>query len=71
MKLNERIKELYGSVDKMIKAAEPNISRTYLYQIIRGEYTNVTLDVAKELVKLLQLNSIEELITLLDDSEEV
>jgi len=71
MKLNNLIKELYGSVDQMLSSADVKISRSYIYQLISGEKVNITVDTARELVKLLKLNSIEDLMELLYDSEEI
>ena len=75
MKLDNLIKEIYGSVDKMIETTGTLISRSYIYQIISGEKTNISTLIAKELVTLLKLNSIEELMEIIDEpkreSEEV
>ena len=60
MKLDNLIKEIYGSVDKMIETTGTLISRSYIYQIISGEKTNISTLIAKELVTLLKLNSIDE-----------
>lgn len=68
MKFNNRIKELYGSVDNMIKETGTQISRAYFYHIITGRRKNVTLDIAQELVTILKLNNIEELMELIHDS---
>lgn len=71
MKFDSKIKELYGSVDQMLKATETTISRSYIYQIINGEKKNISVEVARELVRILKLNSIEELMELINESEEI
>ena len=60
------VKYLYGSVDKMIEANNMTVSRAYAYQIITGKRTNFTIDVAKEFVKALNLQSIDELVSLIE-----
>ena len=67
--MKERIKNLYGSVDKMLSKNNTFISRTYIYQLLNGESNNVSLKVAQELKKLLNLNNIEELIILLEENK--
>lgn len=67
--MKERIKNLYGSVDKMLSKNNTFISRTYIYQLLSGESNNVSLKVAQELKKLLNLNNIEELIILLEENK--
>ena len=69
MNLNKIIKEKYGSIDKMIE--DTHISRSYLYQIINGEKVNITVEIAKELQILLDLKSLDELMELIDDAQEV
>lgn len=71
MNLEELIKNIYGGVDKMIEATNTAISRSYLYQIIAGEKTNLSVEVATELVTLLKLNSIEELMVILNANKKV
>lgn len=71
MKFDTLIKEIYGSVDQMLKATDTTISRSYIYQIINGEKKNLSVDIAKELVTILKLNSIEELMEVINDTEEV
>ena len=71
MNLNKIIKEKYGSIDKMIEATDTRISRSYLYQIINGEKVNITVEIAKELQTLLDLKSLDELMELIDDTQEV
>lgn len=65
--MKEIINEKYGSVDKFIKSTNINISRSYLYQIIGGYKVNLSIDVAKELVDLLELESIDKLMDLLNE----
>jgi hypothetical protein len=71
MKLDELIKKKFGSVDNMIASTNTQISRSYIYQIISGEKINISVDVAKELVSILELNSIEELLGFIYDIKEV
>lgn len=66
--MKARIEELYGSVDKMIAKTNSNISRSYIYQMINGEYTNISLKVALELKEILFLNSVEEIIPLITNN---
>ena len=63
------IKYLYGSVDKMIEANNMTVSRAYVYQIIKGDKTNITIDVAKEFVKALNLQSIDDFVSILETSK--
>ena len=65
--MKDIINEKYGSVDKFIKSTNINISRSYLYQIIGGYKTRLSIDVAKELVDLLELESIDKLMDLLNE----
>ena len=55
----------------MIEATDTHISRSYLYQIINGEKVNITVEIAKELQVLLDLKSLDELMELIDDAQEV
>lgn len=71
MKLDELIKTKYGSVDKMIEETNTQISRSYLYQIIGGDKTNLSVDMATELVTILGLKSIEELMEIINANKEV
>lgn len=71
MKLDELIKKKFGSVDNMIASTNTQISRSYIYQIISGEKINISVDVAKELVSILELNSIEELLGFIYEIKEV
>jgi hypothetical protein len=71
MNLDSIIKEKYGSVDNLIKETNTLISRSYLYQIISGDKTNLSVDMAKELVTILGLKSIEELMEIINANKEV
>ena len=71
MNLDSIIKEKYGSVDNLIKETNTLISRSYLYQIISGDKTNLSVDMAKELVTILSLKSIEELMEIINVNKEV
>lgn len=71
MKLDELIKTKYGSVDKMIESTKTLISRSYLYQLISGDRSNLSVAMAQELVTLLDLESIEKLMEILNANKEV
>ena len=71
MNLDSIIKNKYGSVDNLIKETNTQISRSYLYQIINGDKTNLSVEIAKELVTILGLGSIEELLEILNANKEV
>lgn len=71
MNINEKINELYGSVDQMIKETNTTLSRSYIYQICNGNKSNITIEVAKELMKLLKLNSIDEVLELLHEPKKI
>lgn len=71
MNLDSIIKDKYGSVDNLLKETNTQISRSYLYQIINGDKTNLSVEIAKELVTILELNSIEELLEILNANKEV
>jgi hypothetical protein len=71
MSLKELIENKYGSVDKMIKTTNTEISRSYLYQLINEEMPNPSLNTAKELLTLLDLNTLEELMDILNADKEV
>lgn len=71
MKLDELIKTKYGSVDKMIDSTKTLISRSYLYQLISGDRSNLSVAMAQELVTLLNLESIEKLMEILNANKEV
>ncbi len=70
MSIEELIRERYGSVDQMIKETNTLISRSYLYQIVSGEKTNLTIDMSLELCKLLNI-SLEELVKILNETKKV
>lgn len=61
------IKRKYGSIDKMIEETNTFISRSYLYQICENKKTSISITYAQELIKLLELKSIDELLELLKD----
>ena len=61
------IKRKYGSIDKMIEETNTFISRSYLYQICANQKTKLSIEYAQEIVKILELNSIDELLELLKD----
>jgi len=65
--LKERIKILYGSVDKMLKKTGNFTSRSYLYQLISGEKVNISLQMALELKEVLQIDTLKELVALLNN----
>lgn len=69
MKLEEVIKDKYGSIDNMLNNTD-QISRSYIYQLVQGIKNNPTKDILKELSRLLEL-TIEEVVELLDDPKEV
>lgn len=71
MNLDSIIKDKYGSVDNLIKETSTQISRSYLYQIINGDKTNLSVEIAKELVTILGLGSIEELLEILNANKEI
>jgi hypothetical protein len=71
MNLDSIIKDKYGSVDNLIKETNTQISRSYLYQIINGDKTNLSVEIAKELVTILGLGSIEELLEILNANKEI
>lgn len=71
MNLEELIKQKFGGVDKMIEATKPSISRSYLYQIVGGDKRNLSVDVAKELVNILELPSIEKLMEYIDVDKKI
>lgn len=60
MNLNQLIREKFGSIDKMIEETQTDISRSYLYQISRGEKVNITMQVMEELQRILELSSLDE-----------
>lgn len=61
------IKRKYGSIDKMIEETNTFISRSYLYQICENKKTSLSITYAQEIIKLLELKSIDELLELLKD----
>ncbi len=67
MKLEELIKNKYGSIDNMLNNTD-QISRAYIYQLIQGIKSNPTKDVLKELSRLLEI-SLEEVVELLETNE--
>lgn len=69
MKLENIIKEKYGSVDNMLSNTD-QISRAYIYQIVQGTKKNPTKDILKELSRLLEM-PIEKVVELIDEVEEV
>lgn len=67
MKLEELIKNKYGSIDNMLNNTD-QISRAYIYQLIQGFKNNPTKDILKELSRLLEI-SLEEVVELLESNE--
>jgi transcriptional regulator with XRE-family HTH domain len=67
MKLEELIKNKYGSIDSMLNNTD-QISRAYIYQLIQGFKNNPTKDILKELSRLLEI-SLEEVVELLESNE--
>jgi transcriptional regulator with XRE-family HTH domain len=67
MKLEELIKNKYGSIDNMLNNTD-QISRAYIYQLIQGFKNNPTKDILKELSRLLEI-SLEEVVELLETNE--
>ena len=65
--MKERIEKTYGSVANMLKETDTFISYGYMYQILRGDYTNVSLSIAKELKRILKLSSLDEVAELIDE----
>ena len=63
--IRKRIVQLYGNPDNMIRVTGTFISRSYLYNIING-YSNISLKVMLELKKILQLDTIDELLVMLN-----
>ena len=69
MKLEDIIKDKYGTVDNMLVNTD-QISRAYIYQLVQGTKNNPTKDVLKELSRLLEL-PIEKVVELIDETKEV
>ena len=67
MKLEELIKNKYGSIDNMLNSTD-QIYRAYIYQLIQGIKSNPTKDILKELSRLLEI-SLEEVVELLETNE--
>ena len=67
MNLNQLIREKFGSIDKMIEETHTDISRSYLYQISRGEKINITMQVMGELQRILELGSLDEVKEAIDN----
>lgn len=65
--MKERIEELYGNVLNMLKETDSFISDAYMYQILNGRYTNFSIQVAQELKRMLKLETMEELIEMVDE----
>lgn len=65
--MKERIKELYGNVANMLEETDSFISYGYMYQILRGDYTNFSIQIAQELKRMLKLDTMEELLKMVDE----
>lgn len=65
--MRERIEQLYGSVLNMLKENKSFISDAYMYQILNGRYTNFSLLIAQELKRMLKLDTMEELLEMVDE----
>jgi len=65
--MRERIEQLYGSVLNMLKENKSFISDAYMYQILNGRYTNFSLLIALELKRMLKLDTMEELLEMVDE----
>ena len=65
--MRERIEQLYGSVLNMLKENKSFISDAYMYQILNGRYTNFSLLIAQELKRMLKLETMEELLEMVDE----
>lgn len=62
--LMQLIKNKYGTIDNMLNYTN-KISRAYLYQLTSGKKRNVSIDYAKEIIRLLDIDSIDELAEML------
>jgi DNA-binding Xre family transcriptional regulator len=71
MKLKELIINKYGSVNNMLDDPNISISKSYLYQIINGDKTNITVDVARELAQALEVKLDDLVEVLKDDIKEI
>lgn len=69
MKLEELIKNKYGTIDNMV-AQTDQISRAYIYRILQGGGRNPSKDILKEFSRLLEI-PIEKVVELIDEIEEV
>ena len=65
--MKARIEQLYGSVLNMLKENKSFISDAYMYQILNGRYTNFSLLIAQELKRMLKLETMEELLEMVDE----
>ena len=68
MDLFEIIKYMYGSVDKMIEINKSSLSRAYIYQILKGEKKNLTLQAAYELKEMLNIKTLDDLYEILKNT---
>lgn len=68
MKLEDIIKQKYGSVDNMLEKTD-QISRAYIYKLLSGNRNNPTKNIIQELSRLLEI-SVEEVMRLTDESDE-
>jgi len=55
MTLKELIEDKYGSIDKLIKETDVQLSRTYLYSLVYDDTVNPSLEVMQELSKVLEV----------------
>ena len=51
----------------MLKENKSFISDAYMYQILNGRYTNFSLLIAQELKRMLKLETMEELLEMVDE----
>ena len=67
--IKDRINSMYGNIDQMIRKTGTFLSRSYLYLIVNNCNPNITLKVMLELKKLLQIDTMDELLIMLNYDE--
>lgn len=59
MTLKQLIETKYGNVDSLLEKTNIQLSRTYLYMLLNNEDVNPSLEVMKELARVLEVDLVD------------
>ena len=59
MTLKQLIETKYGNIDSLLEKTNIQLSRTYLYMLLNNEDVNPSLEVMKELARVLEVDLVD------------